>query len=82
MQEPTEEVARRHPEPPLMEVRKADDIADKGFSSSSLPGMIHSSYVMFVIRRRSPSSTSHNAIFSVKMERPHGSIEKGKKALR
>jgi hypothetical protein len=29
MKEPTKEVARRHPEPPLMEVREADDITDE-----------------------------------------------------
>jgi hypothetical protein len=37
--------------------------------------MIHSSYVAFVIGQRSPSLTSRNVIFSVKLERPHGSIE-------
>jgi hypothetical protein len=49
---------------------------------SSLPGTIHSGYVTFITRRRSPSSMSHNAIFSVKLERPHGSIETTRKALR
>jgi hypothetical protein len=81
MQEPTEEVAHRRPEPPLMEVRKADDVASGGFGSSSLLGAIHSSCATFVTRQRSPSSMSYNAIFLVKLERPHGSIEKGKKAL-
>jgi hypothetical protein len=82
MQEPTEEVAHRHPEPSLMEVHEADDVACGGFGSSSLLGMIHSGSTAFITERRSPSSTSRDAILSVKLERPHGSMERGKKAHR
>jgi hypothetical protein len=64
-----------------MEVRKADDIAGGGFGSSSLPGMIHFGYAAFITRWRSPSSMSHDVIFSVKLERPHESIEMGEKTL-
>jgi hypothetical protein len=59
----TEEVARRRPEPPLMEVCEANDVTGGGFGSSSLLGTIHSGCVAFVTRRRSPSSMSRNAIF-------------------
>jgi hypothetical protein len=64
-----------------MEVCKADDIASGGFGSSSLSGTIYFGRAAFVTGRRSPSSTSHDAILSVKLDQPHGSMEKGKKAL-
>jgi hypothetical protein len=74
-----EEVAHRCPKPPLVEVCDANDIADEGFNSSSLPGMVHSACVAFVTRQRSPSSMSHDAFLSVKVERPHGSVEGARK---
>jgi hypothetical protein len=68
MQEPMEEVAPRCPEPPLMEVCENDDVANGGFGSSLLLRIIHSSCTAFVTGRRSPSLTSRNVIFLVKLE--------------
>jgi hypothetical protein len=81
MQEPIEEVAHWLPKPPLIEVRKADDVAGGGFGSSSLLGIIHSGYVAFITGQRSQSLTSRDAILLVKLERPHGSIKRSEKAL-
>jgi hypothetical protein len=74
VQEPMEEVARGHPEPPLMEVCEADDVAGRGFGSSSLLGTIHSNCTAFITGWRNPCS-------SVKLQQPHRSIERGDKAL-
>jgi hypothetical protein len=74
-----EEVTRQRPETPLVEVHKANDIAGRGFSSSSLPGMFHSVCAVFVIGWRSPSSMSHDAFLSVKLDHPHGSIKRARK---
>jgi hypothetical protein len=76
-----EEDARQRFEPPLMEVHEANDVAGRegGFGSSSLLGMIHSSCAVFITGRRSPSSMSCDAILLVKLEHPHGSIEKARK---
>jgi hypothetical protein len=41
--------------------------------------MIHSGCAAFVTGQRSLSSTSHDTILSVKLERPHGSIERARK---
>jgi hypothetical protein len=41
--------------------------------------MIHSSCAAFVTGQRSLSSTSHDTILSVKLECPHGSIERARK---
>jgi hypothetical protein len=67
MQELAEEVARRCPKPPLMEVREADDVAE-GVWLVFVAGTIQSGCATFVTGRRSPSSTSRNAIFSTKLE--------------
>jgi hypothetical protein len=64
-----------------MEVCEADDVVGGGFGSSPLPGIIHSGCTAFITRQRSPTSTSHDVILSEKLEHPHGSIEKGEKAL-
>jgi hypothetical protein len=65
-----------------MEVCEADDVAGGRVQLVFIAGTIHFSYVAFVTGRKSPSSTSRNMIFSMKLERPHGSIEMGEKALR
>jgi hypothetical protein len=41
--------------------------------------MIHSGCVAFITGQRSPSSTSRDVILSVKLECPHGSIERARK---
>jgi hypothetical protein len=62
-----------------VEVREVNDIANGGFGSSLLLGMIHSGYTSFVIGWRSPSLMSHDVFLLVKVERPHGSIEGARK---
>jgi hypothetical protein len=63
-------------------VREADDVASRGvwlvFDAGNDPLQLHS----ICHQMEDPSLTSHKAIFSVKLERPHGSIEMGEKALR
>jgi hypothetical protein len=50
-----------------MEVREADDVAE-GVWLVFVAGTIQSGCATFVTGRRSPSSTSRNAIFSTKLE--------------
>jgi hypothetical protein len=66
-----------------MEVCEANDIAsgEGGFGLYLLLGTIHSGYATFVIGQRSPSSMSRNVILSVKLEQPHGSIERCRSTL-
>jgi hypothetical protein len=76
-----EEVAQRRPEPPFVEVCEADDVTGGGFDLSSLLGTIHSGHMASITGWRSPSSMSHDAIFSLKLEWPHGSIEVAERTL-
>jgi hypothetical protein len=79
VEEPTEEVARQRPKPPLMKVREDNDVACGGFGLSSLPGTIHSSCAALITGRRSPSSMSHDMVLLKKLEHPHGSIKRARR---
>jgi hypothetical protein len=63
-------------------VHEADDVAGRGgrlvFDAGNDPLQLRNIHH----RMEDPSLMSHKAIFSVKLERPHGSIEMGEKALR
>jgi hypothetical protein len=65
-----------------MEVHKDNDVAGVGVWLVFVARKIHSVCAAFTTRRRSPSSTSHDTILSVKLECPHGSIKRSKKPLR